>query len=524
MHDIKIHDVSFSYAGSDKLVLKDINVDVEGGEFVCILGQSGCGKSTLLRLIAGLEDCTTGEILVDGEKIHGASLNRGVVFQDYGLFPWKTAGANITLALKKKFPDWDKNHLKERTIELLKAVGLDESVYRKYPKELSGGMKQRCAIASAFGIDPPILLMDEPFGALDAVTRSMLQDMVLKLWEKQEDKKTVFFVTHDVDEAMILANRIIVLGQSPSNIIFDVKIPDEKRTTRDSRFEDPESIKLRNELLQALQAGQVDVTSNQGTNNPLQFISTGSDFSIVGGYMLKGMYIIGKKDTQYKDVTSLKGSKFAYAGVHPVVGMALLDAGIDPNNDVEWLTYSTNSDRLAAVVSGEADYAVLSGDQLYAVGNNDQIEIKAWLDDLVPNYGCCRMNMNTDFVKKNPTTVKLLLKSLIRAEQWYLANKEECVKILAKEIGAEEDYVAAYLLNDNYVSSVDPCKNSVVKTWEAMIKMGFIDQADADKINIEDHINTELYKEALDECVTEYHDEDPDFYDGRVKFFEENDQ
>lgn len=116
-------------------------------------------------------------------------------------------------------------------------------------------------------------------------------------------------------------------------------------------------------------------------------------------------------------------------------------------------------------------HAVLSGDQLYAVGNNDQIEIKAWLDDLVPNYGCCRMNMNTDFVKKNPTTVKLLLKSLIRAEQWYLANKEECVKILAKEIGAEEDYVAAYLLNDNYVSSVDPCKNSVVKTWEAMIKM-----------------------------------------------------
>lgn len=287
-------------------------------------------------------------------------------------------------------------------------------------------------------------------------------------------------------------------------------------------IEDP--VESSTAALQALQTGQVDVTSNQGTNNPLQFISTGSDFSIVGGYMLKGMYIIGKKDTQYKDVTSLKGSKFAYAGVHPVVGMALLDAGIDPNNDVEWLTYSTNSDRLAAVVSGEADYAVLSGDQLYAVGNNNQIEIKAWLDDLVPNYGCCRMNMNTDFVKKNPTTVKLLLKSLIRAEQWYLANKEECVKILAKEIGAEEDYVAAYLLNDNYVSSVDPCKNSVAKTWDAMIKMGFVDQADADKINIEDHINTELYKEALDECVAEYHDEDPDFYDGRVKFFEENDQ
>lgn len=134
-------------------------------------------------------------------------------------------------------------------MELLKAVGLDESVYRKFPKELSGGMKQRCAIAGAFGIDLPILLMDEPFGALDAVTRSMLQDMVLELWEKQEEKKTVFFVTHDVDEAMLLANRIIVLGQSPSNVIFDVKIPDEKRTTRENRFEDADSIKLRNELL-----------------------------------------------------------------------------------------------------------------------------------------------------------------------------------------------------------------------------------------------------------------------------------
>ena len=249
MHDIKIRNVSFSYKDSDKLILKDINMDVESGEFVCILGQSGCGKSTLLRLLAGLEECTTGEILVDDKVITGASLNRGVVFQDYGLFPWMTAGANITLALKKKYPEWNKARLKERTIELLNAVGLDKSVYRKYPKELSGGMKQRCAIASAFGIDPPILLMDEPFGALDAVTRSMLQDMVLELWESQAERKTVFFVTHDVDEAMLLANRIFVLGQSPSNVIFDYKIPDDKRITRENCFEDPESLKLRNELL-----------------------------------------------------------------------------------------------------------------------------------------------------------------------------------------------------------------------------------------------------------------------------------
>lgn len=284
--------------------------------------------------------------------------------------------------------------------------------------------------------------------------------------------------------------------------------------------EDP--VESSSAALTALQTEQVDVTSNQGTNNPLQFIAEGSDFTMVGGYMLKGMYIVGLKETEYTDVTSLKGSKFAYAGVHPVTGIALLEAGIDPMTEVEWLSYSTNSDRLAAVVAGEADFAVLSGDQLFAVGNNGQIEIKAWLDDLVPNYGCCRMNMNTKFVEENPITVKLLLKALIRAEQWYLANKEECVKILAGEIGADEEYVAAYLLNENYVSSVDPCKNQIIKTWDGMVEMGFIDEKAASEINIEDHINIDLYKEALDECIEEHYEEDPEFYDGRVAFFEGN--
>lgn len=278
------------------------------------------------------------------------------------------------------------------------------------------------------------------------------------------------------------------------------------------------------DALTALETGAVDVTSNQGTNNPLQFISTGSDFTIVGGYMLKGMYLVAKAGTGFNDVKDFVGKKIAYAGVHPVVGMAMLDADIDPTDEknVEWLTYSTNSDRLAAVAAGEADYAVLSGDQLFAVGNNPDLEITCWLDDLVPNYGCCRMNMKTEFVEKNPVTVKLLLKCLIRAEQYYRANTEECVSILAKDIDADEDYVAAYLLNENYISSVDPCKQAIVKTWDGMIKMGFIDEADIENINIEDHINTELYKEALDECVEEYHDEDPEFYDGRVEFFEAN--
>ena len=178
MQRVQISDLSFSYKGSDKLILKDINMNVEAGEFVCILGQSGCGKSTLLRLLAGLESCTTGEIKVGGQAVNRASLERGVVFQDYGLFPWMTAGENISLALKKKFPSWDKVKIKNRAIELLEAVGLDENSYKKYPKELSGGMKQRCAIASAFGIDPPILLMDEPFAALDAQLRQQMQQVV----------------------------------------------------------------------------------------------------------------------------------------------------------------------------------------------------------------------------------------------------------------------------------------------------------------------------------------------------------
>ena len=252
MQDIQIKDLSFSYEKGSKLILKDISVEINAGEFVCILGQSGCGKSTLLRLLAGLEKPTEGELLINGEPIKGASLKRGVVFQDYGLFPWMTAGENILLALKQCFPNKEKTELQQLALDMIKAVGLDEAVYKKLPKELSGGMKQRCAIAQAFGMNPPILLMDEPFGALDAVTRARLQDLVLELWKKDETKKTVFFVTHDVDEALLLSNRILVLGQSPSNVIYDCSIPEDKRPTRESLFENPELLKLRNTLIQQI--------------------------------------------------------------------------------------------------------------------------------------------------------------------------------------------------------------------------------------------------------------------------------
>ncbi|EOS80964.1 hypothetical protein C817_01300 [Dorea sp. 5-2] len=252
MGDIAIKNISFSYEEGGKVILKDIDTRIHAGEFVCVLGQSGCGKSTLLRLIAGLESPTAGELSIDGAKVDGASLQRGVVFQDYGLFPWMTAGENIILALKQRFPERSKQELKKIAVDMLKRVGLEDSVFGKLPKELSGGMKQRCAIAQAFSIDPPVLLMDEPFGALDAVTRTRLQDLVLELWAQGEPKKTVLFVTHDVDEAMLLANRLLVLGQSPSNIIYDCVIPDEKRPTRESQFEDPEFLKMRTELIRQI--------------------------------------------------------------------------------------------------------------------------------------------------------------------------------------------------------------------------------------------------------------------------------
>jgi len=253
MKKIQISNLSFAYPDEpERLIIKDINLEIENGEFVCLLGQSGCGKSTLLRLLAGLERPTSGKIIIDGEQIHGASLERTVVFQDYGLFPWMTAGENILLALQQKYPDENKKDLKKTVVEMLGKVGLDPSVYKKLPKELSGGMKQRCAIARSLSIDAYILLMDEPFGALDAVTRARLQDLILQLWAKDEMKKTVFFVTHDVDEALLLANRIVVLGQSPSNIIYDCKIPDEQKATRENQFENIEVLKLRNELIRQI--------------------------------------------------------------------------------------------------------------------------------------------------------------------------------------------------------------------------------------------------------------------------------
>ncbi|MDO4502050.1 MAG: ABC transporter ATP-binding protein [Coriobacteriia bacterium] len=251
MFKVEAKDLSFAYPDEpDRNVLEDVNLQVGEGEFVCLLGQSGCGKSTFLRLLAGLGKPTQGQLLVDEKPIEGTSLERSVVFQDYGMFPWMTAGENILLAMEQKYPKEPRAALRERALHMLTEVGLDPAVFNKLPKELSGGMKQRCAIARSFAINPPILLMDEPFGALDAVTRARLQDMVLDLWSHEETKKTVFFVTHDVEEALLLATRIVVFGQSPSHIIFNKVIPPTVKHDRDHMYRSEEIIQLRTELVE----------------------------------------------------------------------------------------------------------------------------------------------------------------------------------------------------------------------------------------------------------------------------------
>lgn len=225
MYEVTLSNVDYAY-GSNQ-VLRDITLTAEAGDFVCLLGPSGCGKSTLLRLLAGLASPTSGTVTLDGKSINGPGLDRGVVFQDYSLFPWMTAGQNIVLALEQAFPGKKKTEYRQIAADYLEMVGLADS-QNKLPGQMSGGMRQRAAIARAFSINSPVLLMDEPFGALDAITRARLQDLLLQLWQQNEgERKTVFFVTHDVEEAILLANRIVVLGLNPGTIkgIYNVDLP-----------------------------------------------------------------------------------------------------------------------------------------------------------------------------------------------------------------------------------------------------------------------------------------------------------
>ena len=248
MYEVAIKGLKFSY-DQTKYVLGGVDYTAKSGDFVCLLGQSGCGKSTLLRLIAGLEKSDPNQLKVNGESVFGPSLDRTMVFQDYGLFPWMTAGENICIALRQRFPKWDKKKRKEVALKWMDNLSLGQELYDQLPMNLSGGQRQRFATARAFAMDSPLMLMDEPFGALDAVTKALLQDTVIDLWQNEkENRKTIFFVTHSVDEALLLATDIVVLGQAPSKVIYTHHFNEDEKPTRDTLFTDPRIMEIRNKL------------------------------------------------------------------------------------------------------------------------------------------------------------------------------------------------------------------------------------------------------------------------------------
>ena len=221
---LKIDNVKkvYSTRNGEMTALNGVNLEIKENEFICVVGPSGCGKSTLLNIIAGLDTPSSGAVYMDDKKIEGTGTERGVVFQQYALFPWMTVLKNVMFGLKLQGKS--DAQAKEIAMKYIKAVQLEDFV-NHYPKELSGGMKQRVAIARAYAVNPEVLLMDEPFGALDAQTRTQLQTELLKTWENE--RKTCFFITHEVDEAIILAQRVIIMSARPGRIkeIVDIDIP-----------------------------------------------------------------------------------------------------------------------------------------------------------------------------------------------------------------------------------------------------------------------------------------------------------
>jgi nitrate/nitrite transport system ATP-binding protein len=231
-------------------VLDEIDFSVAEGEFICVIGHSGCGKSTLLNMVAGFSEPTTGEVRLQGKKVEKPGPDRMMVFQNYSLLPWKTAYENVYLGVNSVYPD--KPHSEKVAIveEHLAMVGLTEASQKK-PAQLSGGMKQRVAIARALAIRPQVLILDEPFGALDAITKEELQDELLKIW--QDHQLTVLMITHDIDEALYLCDRLVMMTNGPSAKIGEIlKMPFDRPRVRSRLIEDPRYYELRNYALDFL--------------------------------------------------------------------------------------------------------------------------------------------------------------------------------------------------------------------------------------------------------------------------------
>ncbi len=276
-HFVSVEGLSkqFPAADEDLVVFEDVDIGIDKGEFVCIIGHSGCGKSTILNVLAGLDAPSKGNVIMDGKEVSGPSLDRGVVFQNYSLLPWLTATQNVSFGVKARWPQWSKKQVLEHSQKFLEMVGLSHSLDKK-PSQLSGGMRQRVSIARAFATQPKLLLLDEPFGALDALTRGIIQDELIKIWS--ETQQTVFMITHDVDEAILLADRILLMTNGPqARIAESVKINLPRPRNRATIINDPGYYKIRNHLVhflversETLSGSQVEEKRDTVSVDPIQ--------------------------------------------------------------------------------------------------------------------------------------------------------------------------------------------------------------------------------------------------------------
>ncbi len=247
---LSVEGLAKRYAPNMPPVFEGVSFGIEKGEFICIIGHSGCGKTTILNLLAGLEMPSAGIAQMDGKKISGPSLDRGVVFQGHALMPWLSVLSNVAFAVKSRWPERPKEAVIAQAMRFINMVGLQGAEHKK-PSELSGGMKQRVGIARAFSIEPKMLLLDEPFGALDALTRGVIQDELLKICAATH--QTVFMVTHDVDEAILLADKIMLMSNGPHARVAEIVINTmPKQRTRATMHHDPQFYRIRNHLVDFL--------------------------------------------------------------------------------------------------------------------------------------------------------------------------------------------------------------------------------------------------------------------------------
>jgi nitrate/nitrite transport system ATP-binding protein len=269
---VRVEALAKRFAGAAEAVFDGVNFEIAKGEFVCIVGHSGCGKTTILNVLAGLEQATNGHVFMNEREVTGPGLERGVVFQGHALMPWLTVRRNIAFAVRSRWPQWPAAVVEAHVEKYVALVGLGAAIDKK-PSALSGGMKQRVGIARAFAIEPRMLLLDEPFGALDALTRGTIQDELLRICA--ETHQTVFMITHDVDEAILLADRILLMSNGPEARVAEIVRNTMSRRAAGGRqratlHHDPQYYRIRNHLVDFLVARSQDLSHGRAPLHPRQ--------------------------------------------------------------------------------------------------------------------------------------------------------------------------------------------------------------------------------------------------------------